>query len=371
MSCERPNVNATAADHAWMAHALRLAARGLLTTTPNPRVGCVLVQGAEMVGEGWHVRAGEPHAEVNALRMAGQRALGATAYVTLEPCSHHGRTPPCADALIGAGIARVVMAMTDPNPQVAGQGSRRLREAGIEVVEGVMQAEALTLNAGFVSRMLHRRPRVLVKLGASLDGRTALANGQSQWITGPAARRDVQRWRARACAMLTSGATVTADNARLTVRDFEVERQPLRVVLDTSLRIAANAAMLQSAGVLLVHGPVPETQRAALVSAGAELWQAPLQEERIDLLALLHELARRGINDVMVEAGPTLCGALLQAGLVDEILLYRAAVVLGSEGRGLFDGLQLQSLDDATRWRQIECRALGSDWRLRYIKNST
>lgn len=360
----------TAADHAWMAYALRLAARGLWTTTPNPRVGCVLVQGNDPVGEGWHERAGEPHAEVHALRMAGQRARGATAYVTLEPCSHHGRTPPCADALVEAGVARVVMAMTDPNPQVAGRGARRLQQAGINVVSGVMQNEALALNAGFVSRMLHGRPRVQVKLGASLDGRSALANGQSQWITGAEARRDVQRWRARACAMLTGVATVNADNARLTVRDFEVERQPLRVVLDTSLRIAADAALLHGSGVLLVHGPVPEERRAALLGRGVELWQAPLSDARIDLPAVMRELARRGINDVMVEAGPTLSGALLQTGLVDEILLYQAALVLGSDGRGLFDGLQLQSLDQASRWRQIEQRAVGRDWRLRYIKNS-
>lgn len=360
-------------DWSRMARALRLAALGLNTTTPNPRVGCVLVRDGEVVGEGWHQRAGEPHAEVHALAAAGARARGGTAYVTLEPCSHHGRTPPCADALLAAGVARVVAAMEDPNPRVAGSGLARLRAAGVEVDCGVLEPEARALNAGFVSRMTRGRPLLRVKLGASLDGRTALADGRSQWITGPAARLDVQHWRARSCAVLTGVGTVLADDARLTVREFEVERQPLRVVLDSALRTPLDSALLRdavTAPLLLVHGPVDGIRRQCLEQAGAQLWQAPMLDGRIDLGATLQELGRRGLNEVLVEAGATLAGAFMRQDLVDEVLLYQAPLALGSDARGLFDGLRPDSLQQVPRWALVDRRALGADWRLHYIRQN-
>ena len=358
---------ATAEDFYFMAEALRLAEHGLRSATPNPRVGCVLVRGGQIVGSGWHERAGEAHAEVHALRTAGAAARGATAYVTLEPCSHHGRTPPCADALIGAGVSRVVAAMADPNPLVSHQGLERLAAAGIATESGVLAEAALELNRGFVSRMTRQRPWVRVKLAASLDGRTALANGQSQWITGPEARADVQRWRARSCAILTGSGTVLADNPRLTVRDFRVTRQPLRVVVDSQLCTPSDAAIIQGGLVLLAHTQSDPERGKALAAQGAQLWQA---EERgsVPLAGLLQELARRGINEVLVEAGPGLCGALLAAGLVDELLLYQAPMVLGSEGRGLFDGLALNQLADASRWQRREVCAVGSDTRFIFRK---
>nr|WP_205700996.1 bifunctional diaminohydroxyphosphoribosylaminopyrimidine deaminase/5-amino-6-(5-phosphoribosylamino)uracil reductase RibD [Jeongeupia sp. USM3] len=348
-----------------MQRALRLAALGLYTTTPNPRVGCVIVRDGEVVGEGWHIRAGEPHAEVHALRMAGGAARGATAYVTLEPCSHHGRTPPCADALVSAGVARVVAAMTDPNPQVAGRGLAGLAAAGIDTASGILEAEARELNVGFISRMLRGRPWTRIKLAASLDGRIALDDGQSKWITGAAARADVQRWRARSCAMLTSVETVLADDARLTVRDFAVERQPLRVVVDSRLRTPADAALLQTKGVLIaaaVDGP----QRAALEAAGAEVLLLPGGDGRVDLAALLAQLGSRGISELTVEAGGVLAGSLLQAGLADELLLYQAPVLVG-RGRAMLD-FSLASLAERYAPRVIERRSVGDDlrWTLRF-----
>ncbi|MBM3115549.1 bifunctional diaminohydroxyphosphoribosylaminopyrimidine deaminase/5-amino-6-(5-phosphoribosylamino)uracil reductase RibD [Jeongeupia naejangsanensis] len=348
-----------------MQQALRLAAKGLYTTTPNPRVGCVIVKDGAVIGEGWHVRAGEPHAEVHALRMAGDAAHGATAYVTLEPCSHHGRTPPCADALVQAGVARVVAAMTDPNPQVAGRGLARLAAAGIETASGILEAEARELNVGFISRMLRGRPWTRIKLAASLDGRIALNDGQSKWITGSAARADVQRWRARSCAMLTSAETVLADDARLTVRDFAVERQPLRVVVDSRLRTPADAALLQTKGVLIaaaVDGP----QRAALEATGAEVVLLPGADARVDLMALLDLLGSRGINELTVEAGGVLAGGLLQAGLADELLLYQAPVLIG-QGRAMAD-FALTDLVQRYAPRVIERRSVGDDlrWTLRF-----
>ncbi|BCL75040.1 riboflavin biosynthesis protein RibD [Jeongeupia sp. HS-3] len=352
-------------DRIHMQHALRLAARGLYTTTPNPRVGCVIVKDGVVVGEGWHVRAGEPHAEVHALRMAGAAASGATAYVTLEPCSHHGRTPPCADALVQAGVARVVVAMTDPNPQVAGRGLARLRAAGIATASGVLEAEARELNVGFVSRMLRGRPWTRIKLAASLDGRIALADGQSKWITGAAARADVQRWRARSCAMLTGVNTVLADGAQLTVRDFDVERQPLRVVVDSALRTPVTARLLQAPGVLIA-GASDGVNRAALEAAGAEVLLLPGSDGRVDLAALLLHLGGRGINELTVEAGGVLAGALLQAGLADELLLYQAPVLIG-QGKPMAD-FALSSLTERFAPRVIERRSVGDDlrWTLRF-----
>jgi diaminohydroxyphosphoribosylaminopyrimidine deaminase/5-amino-6-(5-phosphoribosylamino)uracil reductase len=354
----------SALDHAHMAQALRLAERGLFTTQPNPRVGCVIAHGAETVGEGWHQRAGEPHAEVFALRAAGERARGATAYVTLEPCAHHGRTPPCADALIAAGVARVVVAAEDPFPQVAGRGIGKLRAAGIVVDVGLMREAARELNIGFFSRIERARPWVRLKLAMSLDGRTALANGESKWITGEAARADVQRWRARSSAILSGSGTVLADNPQLTVRlTGEAFTPPLRVVLDRHLCTPAGSHVLDGhAPTLLLHGPAAKAadnrfdhvERVAVAE----------RDGGLDLHAVLTLLAERGCSELHVEAGAKLCGALFAAGFVDELLLYIAPLMLGDSARPL---MHLPSLGDmAERWslRTIDQRQLGHDWRL-------
>ncbi|WP_108798659.1 bifunctional diaminohydroxyphosphoribosylaminopyrimidine deaminase/5-amino-6-(5-phosphoribosylamino)uracil reductase RibD, partial [Xanthomonas fragariae] len=327
-------MNVTADDHRWMAQALRLAERGAYTTRPNPMVGCVIVRNGVCVGEGFHQRAGGPHAEVFALRAAGELARGATAYVTLEPCAHYGRTPPCVLALIEAGVTRVVAAMADPFPQVNGGGFALLRDAGIDVHSGVMQAQARALNQGFLSRVERGRPWVRVKLGASLDGRTALASGESKWITCADARADVQRWRARAGAILTAAGTVLADNPSMTVR-LENDAPfvpPMRVVLDAGLRTLACENIRQGdAPTLYLHGnDVTPPVLDAAQSVGM-----PLHAGRFDLTAVLALLAERGINEVHVEAGATLSGALLQAGLVDELLVYMAPVLLGDTARPL------------------------------------
>ncbi|WP_441609101.1 bifunctional diaminohydroxyphosphoribosylaminopyrimidine deaminase/5-amino-6-(5-phosphoribosylamino)uracil reductase RibD [Dyella sp. 2RAB6] len=346
-----------------MAQALRLAERGMFTTQPNPRVGCVIAHGDEVVGEGFHPRAGEPHAEVFALRAAGARARGATAYVTLEPCAHHGRTPPCADALVAAGVSRVVVAAEDPFPQVAGRGIGKLREAGIAVDIGLMREAARELNVGFFSRIERNRPWVRLKLAMSLDGRTALAHGESKWITGEAARADVQRWRARSSAILAGSGTVLADDPRLTARIDEPCAPPLRVVLDRSLRTPAGSHVLDgSAPTLLLHAEgaaVPAHLQQADLAAVAEA------DGGLDLSAVLALLAARGCNEVHVEAGPTLCGALLAAGLADELLLYIAPLLLGDTARPL---LRLPALEDmGARWnlRVLDQRMLGQDLRLR------
>ena len=351
----------SATDHAYMAHALQLAARGLYTTTPNPRVGCVIVKDGHVVGEGWHQRAGMAHAEIHALNAAGEAARGATAYVTLEPCSHHGRTPPCAEALIQAGVARVVAAMHDPNPLVAGGGIDMLTLAGIQAEVGLMESEARALNPGFISRMTRPRPWVRLKTASTLDGKTALANGQSQWITGEAARADVQKLRARACAILTGSGTVLADNPRMNVRDVDIGRQPLRVVVDSDLRTPANAAILPA--LIACHHAAPAT-RTALEEVGAEVIELPGAEGRVDLAALLTLLAQRGINEVHVEAGATLNGALLAAGLVDEWVAYVAPIAVGEGARGLFAQSPLTTLADATQFRLTDTRQIGGDLRL-------
>ena len=353
----------SAADSQWMARALQLGQRGLLTATPNPRVGCVLVKNGKNIGEGWHVRAGEAHAEVHALRAAGAAAQGATAYVTLEPCSHHGRTPPCAEALIEAGVARVVCAMQDPNPRVAGQGFAMLRAAGIAVECGLMEAAARDLNIGFVSRMTRGLPFVRSKIAASLDGRTALANGVSQWITGAAARVDVQHWRARSCALVTGIGTVLADDPQLNVR-IATERQPLRVVLDSALRMPPTARMLQGGRVLVCTASQDAGKRAALERQGAEVLLLPDAAGQVDLPAVLRELARRGINEVLVEAGKTLNGALLRAGLLDELVLYLAPQLLGDAARGIADLGELLRLEQKVElaWRDV--RRVGGDLRI-------
>lgn len=353
-----------AADAAWMARALQLAERGLHTTSPNPRVGCVLVKDGKNIGEGWHERAGEPHAEAHALRVAGNAARGATAYVTLEPCSHHGRTPPCADALIEAGVSRVVVAMQDPNPLVAGRGIAKLQAAGIAVECGLMEAAARELNIGFVSRMTRGTPWVRSKIAASLDGRTALANGVSKWITSDAARQDVQQWRARSCAVLTGIDTVLADDPQLNVRDADAKRQPLRVVLDTELRISVNAKILQGGNVLIYTASADTAKQEVLREGGADLVVIQAIEGGLSLPEVLSDLAKRGINEVLVEAGKTLNGALLKAGLVDELVLYLAPQLLGDAARGLADLGELTQLEQrvALAWQDV--RHVGNDIRI-------
>jgi diaminohydroxyphosphoribosylaminopyrimidine deaminase/5-amino-6-(5-phosphoribosylamino)uracil reductase len=353
----------TATDHALMARALRLAERGAYTTRPNPMVGCVLAQGAEVVGEGWHQRAGQAHAETIALQAAGDRARGATAYVTLEPCAHVGKTGPCADALVAAGVVRAVAAMRDPFGQVDGAGLAKLRDAGIVVETGLMEAQARELNRGFVSRVIRGRPWLRVKLATSLDGRSALANGDSKWISGEGSRADVQRWRARAGVILTGAGTVLADDPSLTVRlgeDVEVA-PPLRVVLDPGMATVGRGRVREGdAPTLYLHAPDVKLPRGL----AADHVHIAVDQGRFDLHAVLRLLAERGINEVQVEAGATLAGAFLASGLVDELLLYIAPVVLGTQARPLFDGLDIQHMSERLHLRVVETRRLGEDIRV-------
>lgn len=355
----------SAADVAYMARALRLAERGLFTTDPNPRVGCVIVKDGAIVGEGWHERAGEPHAEVHALREAGARAQGATVYVSLEPCCHHGRTPPCTDALIQAGVARVVAAMIDPNPRVGGSGLDALRAAGIAAEAGALEAEAIRLNPGFVQRMRVGRPHVRLKLAASLDGRTALESGESKWITGEAARADVHRFRARSSAIVTGIGTVLADDPAMTVRGVPGARNPLRVVVDSRLRTPKNAQMLGlPGGTLIACAQETATTADALRAAGADILALPGKARRVDLAALMHELAAREINEVWVEAGPALAGGLIEEGLVNEVLIYFAPQLLGDGARGLAHLPAIRTLADRVELGITDVRAVGRDWRI-------
>ncbi len=349
-----------------MARALALAERGLYTTHPNPRVGCVLVLNGTVVGEGWHQCAGEPHAETHALRTAGPQAAGATAYVTLEPCCHHGRTPPCTDALIKAGIQRVIAAMPDPNPLVSGRGFAALTAAGIEVTRGLLEKQAAALNASFIQRMRTGRPYVRCKLAMSLDGRTALADGESQWITGEAARADVQRLRAQSAAIMTGIGTVLADDPALTVRRHDLGRpdQPLRVVLDSALRLPPNARVLSEPGHLLVLTCRDDAAHSAVLAAkGAEVMVLPAAEHGVDLVAVMNELGRRGINEVLVEAGARLNGALLQAGLIDEMVIYIAPHLMGDAALGLFH-VHIGTMAARIALDIVEWRAVGTDFRL-------
>jgi len=355
----------SAFDHHCMARALRLAERGTYTTRPNPMVGCVITQGEETVGEGWHQKAGEPHAEVFALQAAGERARGATAYVTLEPCAHTGRTGPCAEALVAAGVARVVAAMRDPFPRVDGQGLERLRAAGIAVASGLMEAQARELNRAFLSQVERGRPWLRLKLAMSLDGRTALASGESRWLTGEAARQDVQRLRARASAILTGIGTLLADDPNLNVRLPEAERQPLRVILDTTLRTPPTAQTLRLPGSVLIFTAVADAAlHAPLQAAGAEIVVTPRAEQGLNLRAVMAELTRRECNEIHVECGPTLAGALLQAGLLDELVVYMAPVLLGDKARGLFELPELRRMSERTALEVVETQAVGKDWRL-------
>lgn len=360
-------------DAHYMARALELARKGHYSTHPNPRVGCVIVRDGQVVGEGWHERTGEPHAEVHALRAAGEQARGATAYVTLEPCSHHGRTPPCADGLVTAGVARVVAAMQDPNPEVAGRGLQRLEQAGIATTCGVLEGEARQLNQGFLKRMEHGLPFVRVKLAMSLDGRTAMASGESQWITGPAARSAVQRLRAQASVVLTGADTVLADDARLTVRADELgldaeqsalamSRPPLRVLIDGRLRVPLDAPFFKAGPALVATCVAVEEQYAN----GPECLIVPGEEGQVDLRKLLLELAARGVNEVLVEAGPRLAGAFAQQGLVDEYQIFVAGKFLGSTARPLLDW-PLAQMKDAPALKITDIRAVGDDWRVTAI----
>ncbi|HET7765813.1 MAG TPA: bifunctional diaminohydroxyphosphoribosylaminopyrimidine deaminase/5-amino-6-(5-phosphoribosylamino)uracil reductase RibD [Burkholderiales bacterium] len=354
-----------ASDRELMRQALALAERGLYTTTPNPRVGCVLVNDGNVVGTGWHEKAGLPHAEVLALKAAGERARGATLYVNLEPCSHHGRTPPCADAIVAAGVKRVVAAMQDPNPNVAGAGFARLRAAGIEVGHGLMENEARELNIGFVARMSRGRPWVRMKIAASLDGRTALANGKSQWITGEAAREDGHRWRARACAILTGHGTVRDDDPQLNVRGVDTPRQPLKVVVDSRFETPLSARLLKD-GKTLIVGAVNEAKRIdALKNAGADAVVVPNERGKVELFKLMEELARRELNEIHVEGGTKLNGSLLRAGVVDELLVYLAPSVIGDSGRGMFSLPELTDLSQKMSVTIREVERVGADLRLR------
>lgn len=357
-----------------MARAIQLAWRGRYSTHPNPRVGCVITRDGEVVGEGWHERAGEPHAEVNALKSAGSKAHGATAYVTLEPCSHYGRTPPCADALIAAGVARVVVAMTDPNPSVSGRGLKRLEEAGVDVLQGVLEAQAEALNPGFLKQMRTQQPFFRIKVAASLDGRTAMASGESQWVTGPAARRDVQRLRAMSAAILTGIGTVLADDPSLTVRPGEMGAlddaavpagQPPRIILDRLLRTPPTARILDTGPVWIICDSdcLASSEAEALKATGATLHGVPVIDNRLDLHAVARVLADAGLSEILVEAGPVLSGAFVAAGLADELWLYQAPVFLGSDGMPTVT-LAISRMADRKQWIVRERRQIGDDQRL-------
>ena len=354
----------TPADYEFMARALRLARKGLYTAHPNPRVGCVIVKDGVVVGEGWHEFTGGPHAEVNALQQAGDQSKGATAYVTLEPCCHHGRTPPCTDGLIKAGVAKVVAAMVDPHSRVAGNGLAQLQAEGIDVAHGLLEQQALALNAGFVKRMQTGRPYVRLKLAMSMDGRTAMASGESKWITASAARQDVQHLRAQSGAIVTGVGTVLADDPSMTVRIDGVKQQPLRVVVDTHLSMPPTAKMLSEPGKTVVMTCQEGDGVEALEAAGAEVVSLPFCATDVDLLAVLDQLGEMEINEVLVETGATLSGAFLQAGLIDELIIYVAPVLMGDNARGLFHLPGLEQMQDKIELDITDVRMLGQDIRL-------
>ena len=366
----------TVADHTYMTLALRLAEQGLYTTQPNPRVGCVVVKNNQIIGQGAHLKAGEPHAEVYALREAAEGARDATAYVTLEPCSHHGRTPPCVDALIKAGVKRVVVAMQDPNPLVAGSGIQRLQAHGIVVEVGLMEAASIALNLGFISRMTLGLPYVRCKIAASLDGRTALKNGKSLWITGEPARLDVQHWRAQSCAIITGIGTVLNDDPSMNVRLENTRRQPLRIIVDSNLQTPLTSKMLHPellavSPVLIAYANDVNNHGQFLIASGAELLNLPNENGRVDLSALLLNLAKRGVNEVLLEAGQSLNGAFLQSGLIDEFIFYYAPKLMGADAKSMFAISELLEMHQATDLQVLDVRQIGRDIRLRAkpIKN--
>jgi diaminohydroxyphosphoribosylaminopyrimidine deaminase/5-amino-6-(5-phosphoribosylamino)uracil reductase len=359
-------MNFGAADHAFMARAFALAGRGRYTATPNPNVGCVIVRDGRIIGEGWHEKAGDAHAEVNALKACSENPRGATVYVTLEPCAHHGRTPPCVESLIAAGVARVVAALEDPNPRVSGKGHATLRAAGIEAEVGLMADEARRIHRGFQARMSRGRPWVRVKLGVSLDGRTALANNKSRWITSPEARRDVHDLRAQSCAVLTGIGTVLADDPELTVRDVDCRRQPLRVLLDSRLEIQEGAKIMKGGNLLIVTATGDEARAVALRRRGYKVVRIPTEQVKgkVDLRLMMDELARHELNDILVETGARLNGSLLQAGMVDEIITYIAPSVLGDLAHGMFAIGELSALDERVRLEFTDVRQIGPDLRV-------
>ncbi|MEY2865248.1 MAG: bifunctional diaminohydroxyphosphoribosylaminopyrimidine deaminase/5-amino-6-(5-phosphoribosylamino)uracil reductase RibD [Candidatus Methylopumilus sp.] len=349
----------------FMSEALRLAEKALFTTSPNPRVGCVIVQNNEIVGRGYHAKAGESHAEVLALEEAGSKSEGSDVYVTLEPCSHTGRTPPCVDALIKAKVKKVFIAMQDPNPLVSGQGIQKLKEASIEVEVGVMETQAQQLNMGFVSRMTKKLPYVRAKLAVSIDGKTALHNGKSQWITGDAARADVQYWRASSCAIVTGIGTVLSDNPKLSVRLYENARQPLRVVVDSELKIPLDAHILHEKPLLIVYANDKQKKLPQLEALGIECTQID-DSGKVDLVALIKMLAEREMNEVWIEAGEGLNGAFLKAHLIDELMIYYAPVILGSEAKGMFTLPAYEDLENKITTTLIDHRWVGQDLRMRF-----
>ena len=354
-------------DRACMARALQLAGKGRYAAHPNPMVGCVIVQDGEIIAEGWHAVAGQAHAEINALQAAGDRARGSTVFVTLEPCVHHGKTPPCTDALIKAGVADVVVGAEDPNPRVSGAGLAALHEAGIGVRTGLLQSEVEELNRGFTKRITQGRPLVRIKIAASLDGRIAMASGESQWITGPDARADVQQWRAASGAVMTGIGTVLTDDPSLTVRDPALDthgRQPLRVVLDRELRLPLSAKLLTLPGETVVYCS-DDRNRGPLQEAGAEVVQVPaLDDDLIDTGSVLDDLGKREVNDVLIEAGPTLAGSLLQGGYLDELVIYLAPHIMGSETLGMFQTPAWKNLGDRRPLEIVDISKVGADTRI-------
>lgn len=351
-------------DYLFMTRALRLAEQGLYTATPNPRVGCVIVKDGKVVGEGAHLKAGLPHAEVYALQQAGAEAKGATVYVTLEPCGHHGRTPPCAEALVKAGVAKVITAMQDPNPLVSGQGIAVLQSAGITVLTGLLEPQAHALNAGFISRMTNRMPFVRSKLAASLDGKTALQNGLSQWITGAQARSDVQHWRARSCAVMTGIGTVLKDNPSLTVRELDIDRQPISVIVDSHLRMPLDAKLLNNEQVLIAFANDSDNKAKQLAAMGISLLCIPDNQDKVCLKRLLSHLASNEVNEVMVEGGESLNGALMALNLIDELIIYYAPKLMGSDAKSMFALPTLQSMQDVVSLDVIDVRQFGNDIRM-------
>ena len=357
----------SADDYRFMADALRLAKKGVYTTHPNPRVGCILVKDGNILSQGWHEKAGQAHAEIVALQLAGEQSHGASVYVTLEPCAHHGRTPPCADALVEAGVKEVIIAMQDPNPLVAGEGISKLEQAGIKVKCGLLEQQAEELNRGFVSRMKSGRPWVTVKLGASIDGRSAMKSGESQWITGAEARQDVQRLRAASSAILTGSGTVLADDPSLTVRLADVSRQPLRVIMDSYLSIPDSAKVFNDKHPLLVATAAAEDDERfqQLQNRGIDIRCFQARDGRVDARSLLQHLANDfSCNEILVEAGSVVCGNLLKNQLVDEIIIYMAPVIMGSAAKGIFDIPGLERMSQKIELSIKDIRPVGRDWRV-------
>ncbi|WP_185843503.1 bifunctional diaminohydroxyphosphoribosylaminopyrimidine deaminase/5-amino-6-(5-phosphoribosylamino)uracil reductase RibD [Pseudoalteromonas luteoviolacea] len=367
----------TQTDREYMSMAISLAQKGFNTTTPNPNVGCVIVKEGEIVGQGFHIQAGGPHAEVFALREAGAHARGATAYVTLEPCSHYGRTPPCAKGLIDAGVSKVICAMVDPNPEVAGNGLRMLQQAGIEVASGLLEHEARLLNKGFLKRMEHDLPYVTAKLAASLDGKTALKNGKSKWITGPHARQDVQAYRAQSCAILSGADTVLTDDARLNVRNESVSevssrlndddiRQPVRVIIDSQNRLTPSLSLFKCESKIIILRSKLDNEH--VWPHFVEQVCLPTVKNKLDLNAAMQFLASRNINSVWLEAGATLCGVMHEQGLIDEYIVYLAPKIIGEGGKGLFQSNILTEMDQVSELQITDCTQIGTDIRISAIK---